>query len=220
MDLVRLVLKYGDTTLDEGRSRLSIQNVRFKSENQKISDEFINCFCKKENIDSIIHLTFETEEMYDFDVVPSFSPGAKSYYRRIKDGQMVDFVIKRLTRFPESKKAVMVFPNNDDYQAVLKTPNDDYLPCIVSIQFRLLDSNDGYIMNTVFNARSIDVLQKACGNFVAIKILSQRIANELSKNLNTKVICGPLDGLITDAHIYNECLKEAAQVVNKYELQT
>lgn len=218
MDLVKAVVRYGDKTLDEGRARFSLQNIRLKSENQKITEEFIDNYCNRQNVESIIHLTFKHGKMFDFDVVPSFGPGAKSYYQRIQDGQMVDFVVKRLTKFPESKKAVMVFPNNEDYKAVLKSPTNDYLPCIVSLQFRLLDiEKGGYIMNTIFNARSIDVYQKACGNFVAMKILSHEITERLSENLGSKVECGPLDGFITDAHIYNECLEDAKATIQKYD---
>ena len=35
---------------------------------------------------------------------------------------MVDFVIQRLTKIPGSKKAVMVFPTYEDYEAVLSSP--------------------------------------------------------------------------------------------------
>ena len=157
--------------------------------------------------------------MYDFDIVPSFSPGAKSYYARIKEGKMIEFVVRRLTQIPESKKAVISFIHWDDYKAVLDTPKDDYLPCITSIQFRLLKTSDekGYCMNTIFNARSIDAFQKASGNFAAIVLLSKKIAEKLTESLNSPIWCGVLDGMITDAHIYEECIEDAKNIVKKYK---
>ncbi len=185
------------------------------SETQKVPDELIDKYGNKENIDAIVHLTFNKEVTYDFDVVPSFSPKAKSYYARIKEGKMIDFVVQRLTRFPESKKAVISFIHWDDYKAVLRTPNDDYLPCITTIQFRLLDSERGFKMNTIFNARSIDAFQKANGNLVAISLLSKEVADRLEKTLEKPIELNSLDGLITDAHIYGETTKDAKELVAK-----
>jgi len=157
--------------------------------------------------------------MHDFDVVPSFSPGSKSYYARIKDWNMIDFVVKRLSQIPESKKAIMSFIREKDYIQVLDTPKDDYLPCITTIQFRLIkmDSKRGYHMNTIFNARSIDAYQKSGGNFAAMAVLSKEIAKKLEKNLKMPIWLGALDGIIADAHIYNETIKEAEKIISLYK---
>ncbi|MEA3378882.1 MAG: thymidylate synthase [Nanoarchaeota archaeon] len=130
---------------------------------------------------------------------------------------MIDFVVKRLSMFPESKKAVIVFPNNKDYQAVLAAPKDDYLPCIVSVQFRLLNHGKGFIMNTIFHARSIDAFQKSHGNITAIALLSEEVAKRLEKNLGKPVKVGPLNGMITDAHIYDETIEEAKKVLKAFK---
>jgi thymidylate synthase len=155
--------------------------------------------------------------MYDFDVNPSFSPGSKSYYARLKEGKMMDFVVERLSLIPESKKAVISFIHWDDYKAVLATPKDDYLPCIATIQFRLLNNDDGYRMNTIFTARSMDAFQKGVGNLIAIATMSKKIAQRIEKKINKKIEIGSLDGMITDAHIYTENIYYAQELLKKYK---
>ncbi|MCD6550083.1 hypothetical protein J7K24_00890 [bacterium] len=218
LSLVETVLNYGEITEDEGRKRLSLQNIRIKSLTQDYPDPLIEKYGNRENIEKMVRLFFNEKIMYDFDVIPSFSPGSKSYYARIKEWSMLDFVIKRLTRFPESKKAVMSFVRKEDYERTLNNPQDDYLPCIVSLQFRLLESRaNGYDLTTLFNARSIDAYQKACGNFAAFALLSKEIARRLEKTLSCPVCPGVLDGLITDAHIYQETIKDAEDIIKKYK---
>lgn len=217
LDLVTAILENGEKTFDEKRARLSLQNVRIRIENFSFPDRLIEKYGDKEKIETIIYLTLEGKEMYDFDVVPSFSPGAKSYHSRIKQGKMDQFIIKRLALIPESKKAVISFINWNDYGAILKNPHDDYLPCIVSIQFRLIEKKDQYEMTTIFNARSMDAFQKSNGNLIAIAMLAQKIAQKLTKKLNKNVVCKVLDGLVTDVHIYNECFKEAKRIIADYK---
>ncbi len=78
----------------------------------------------------------------------------------------------------------MIFIREEDYKRVLDNPKDDYLPCITTIQFRLIkmDNEDSYNLNTIFNARSIDAYQKAGGNFAAIYLLSMEVVKKWSKN--------------------------------------
>lgn len=217
--LVDAVLKNGVEAFDEGRKRLCLQNIRVKSVTQSFPDSLLEKYGNKKNIGDIIHLTFDSEIMYDFDVVPSFTPGSKSYYARIKDWKMLDFVVERLAEIPESKKAIMSFVRQEDYQRTLKKPKDDYLPCIATIQFRLIriGNGNGYHLNTIFNARSIDAYQKAGGNFAAMALLSKTIAQKLQERLKTPVWIGSLDGMITDAHIYQESIDEARNVIEAYQ---
>lgn len=219
LSLVEAVIKNGELTEDEDRKRLSLQNVRIKSSTQVFPDSLIEKYGNKKNVDEIINLTFNKEIMHDFDVVPSFSPGSKSYYARINDWEMLDFVVARLAKIPESKKAIMSFVRQEDYQRVLKKPKDDYLPCITTIQFRLIKINDkkGYHMNTLFNARSIDAHQKAAGNLAAISLLAKEVSERLAKKLNTNVWSGPLDGFLTDVHVYEECIREANEIIRLYK---
>lgn len=219
LSLVEAINKNGVLTKDEDRKRLSLQNIRIKSATQSFPDPLIEKYGNKKNVDEIINLTFNEEIMHDFDVVPSFSPGSKSYYARLKDWEMLDFVVARLAKIPESKKAIMSFIRQEDYQRVLEKPKDDYLPCITTVQFRLIKINDerGYHMNTLFNARSIDAYQKAGGNFAAISLLSKEVANRLTEELKTQIWVGPLDGFLTDAHIYQESIEDAKEIIKLYK---
>ena len=219
LSLVELILKNGQITEDEGRERLCLQNIRVRSATQTFPDPLIKKYGNENNVNDILSLTFEKDVMHDFDVVPSFSPGSKSYYARIKDWKMIDFVVKRLSEIPESKKAIISFIREEDYIQVLGAPKDDYLPCITTIQFRLIrmDKERGYHMNTIFNARSIDAFQKSGGNFAAMAVLSKEISKKLEKNLEMPVWPGALDGIIADAHIYNETIKDAKKIISLYK---
>ncbi len=219
LSLVELLLKNGQITEDEGRERLCLQNIRVRSATQTFPDPLIKKYGNESNINDILSLTFEKDVMHDFDVVPSFSPGSKSYYARIKDWKMIDFVVKRLSEIPESKKAIISFIRKEDYEQVLGAPKDDYLPCITTIQFRLIkiNNNRGYHMNTIFNARSIDAFQKSGGNFAAMAVLSKEVAKKLEKRLKTTIWCGALDGIIADAHIYNETINDAQKIIDMYK---
>lgn len=217
LSLVESILKNGEESIDEGRRRVSLQNIRIRSSYQYITDPVIEKYADKKNIQKILDLTFKEHEMYDFDVNPSFSRGSKSYYARIEEGKMMDYVVERLSLIPESKKAVMSFIHWDDYKAVLANPKDDYLPCVTTIQFRLLENDDSFKMNVVFTARSMDAYQKGVGNFIAIATISKKIAERLEKNLNKKIYIGSLDGMITDAHIYTENMYDAQELLKKYK---
>jgi len=208
-NLVKAILDADETSWDEDRERIAVQNVRGKSITQMFPDPTIEALCDAEQLKEMVGFMFEYDKMVDIDVVQSFSPGAKSYCYRIKEGRMIEFVIERLSLIPESKKACIVFPTYEDYTAVMANHQDDYLPCLVSIQFRLLPKDDGYVMNTNFYSRSMDPWQKGHGNLIAIAMLSDHVAKEISKRINKPIELGPLDGMICDAHIYKEMYEEA-----------
>jgi len=213
LSLVKAVLKHGKVTYDEGRQRKSLQNVVFQIENFDLPDKLLEKYANKKNIDSLVYITFEGNEMFDFDVNPSFNPGAKSYHARITEGKMIDYVVKRLGLIPESKKAVMSFIHWDDYRAILDRPYDDYLPCHTTIQFRLLEEDLKYKMNVITHFRSIDAFQKSCGDFTVTAMLAGKVKEELSKTLKLPIEFGSMMGVITDAHIYEECYSDAEKVI-------
>ncbi|MCL5420131.1 MAG: thymidylate synthase [Candidatus Parvarchaeota archaeon] len=217
LSLVSLILKHGKVSYDESRLRLAVQNIRIKSANTNLTDNLIDKYADQNRINKMLELTFKSENMYDIDVVPSFSTGRRSYYQRLKEGKLLDFVVKRLSLIPESKKAAIVFPDTSDYEAVLKRPKDDYLPCLVVVQFRLQPAGKGYILNTTFYMRSVDAFQKAHGNLISMAKMSEIVGKNLQKNLHKKIKCGSLDGFIADAHIYKETINEAKNVIKRYE---
>jgi len=217
ISLVRCLVENGENSRDEKRGRIALQDIRMKINKYEIPDHILEKYGDKENIDSIIYMTFKGEEMYDFDVVPSFTPGPKSYYARLKEGRMIEYVVDRLSRIPESKKAVISLINWKDYELIMADHFDDYLPCICTIQFRLIKTNIGWNMTTVLYARSLDGFQKGNGNLLAVAMLSQKIAKQISDNLGVPIDCGPIDCFITDVHIYEECVNDAKEMIKKYD---
>jgi thymidylate synthase len=219
LSLIEAIVKNGQITIDEGRRRYSLQNIRIRSATSAKTDPLIVKYANQQSIAEIVKITFNDERMYDIDITPSFTPGAQSYYARIKNWKMLDFIVGRLTEIPESKKAVMSFIREEDYVGVLNNPKDDYLPCITTIQFRLLkiDDEKGYHMNILFNARSIDAYQKSIGNMVSIAMLGEEVAKRLQNNLGIPVWPGSIDGIITDAHIYENTIEEARRLIKSYK---
>lgn len=214
IELISKILSKGEKSYDEGRGRLALSNVRIKSASQKLPDRIISMYGDRKNAQSMIDFTFDKEEISDIDIKKSFTVSAKSYYRRIKDGDMINFVVERLSQIPESKKAVMVFPTHEDCRTIMKNHRNDYLPCLVSVQFRLVNEK---ILNTTFFARSMDVYQKGHGNLLSMVLLSGIIAKKISQKTGWKIKLGFLDGLIVDGHIYEEMINSAKLTVQKYE---
>ena len=213
LKLVQEVIENGEMIPDEKRDRLAVQCIRIKSESQKLPDEIITKYGNQDNIKDLIDMTFGKDEMHDFDVVPSFSDGAKSYHARIVESEFVDYAVERLTLIPESKKVIMVFPEWNDYKKVRQNHLDDYLPCIVSIQLRMIENEDGsWTMNTIFFARSADAFQKFNANMIAMTMLTKIVAEKVEKGLGKKIHIGFLDGMITDAHIYSETIEDAKKI--------
>jgi len=165
-------------------------------------------------------LVFEADTMKDFDITPSFRTGAKSYKKRLEEGSMMDFVVQRLTRIPESKKAVMVFPTYEDYANVTNSPFNDYLPCIVSLQFRLHKTGENeYALNTHFFMRSQDAFQKNVSDLAVFADLSNIVAKKLEASLGARITLGVMDGYITDAHVYKNTYDQAFDVMSAYQNQ-
>lgn len=217
INAVECVSKNGNLEPDEKRERLALQNFRLKSHSQKLPDAIFDKYAKKENIEAMIDLVFKSDKMKDFDITPNFRVGAKSYKVRLEEGKMIDFVVDRLTKIPESKKAVMVFPTYEDYEQVKNNHFDDYLPCIVSLQFRLRPMVDGSRkLNTIFNMRSWNIDQKGAGDLTIFAMLNNLICEKLSNNLKIKVEPGSIDGMITDVHIYRNTFDFAHEIVSKY----
>lgn len=213
---VECVLKNGSFDPDENRGRFALPMLRLKVRTHGGDDAVVKRFANTENIEKMKRLVFESPVMEDFDITPNFRKGAKSYCARIKEGRMIDFVVKRLTEIPESKKAVMVFPTYEDYDKVLNSPYNDYLPCIVSLQFRLRKSADCYVLNTVYNMRSQDIYQKNVSDLVVFSMLAQEVGRRLSRNLGLPVHMGFIDGMITDGHIYQNTYDAALETVSTY----
>lgn len=212
LDMVETILKNGQFELDENRGRFAVRNLRFTAGIANPDDELIKKYGDKAKIDAMKAVVFDSDTMKDFDITPSFRNGAKSYKKRLEEGKMMEFVIERLAKIPESKKAVMVFPTYEDYIAVLNSPWNDYLPCITALQFRVNQRlGKNYLDLTLF-MRSWDGFQKGAGDLTVVSMLGSKVRKALEKKLSIKIETGRLDGLVTDVHIY-ENTYEAAQSV-------
>lgn len=213
LDMVETILKNGQFELDENRGRFAVRNLRFTAGIANPDDELIKKYGDKAKIDAMKAVVFDSDTMKDFDITPSFRNGAKSYKKRLEEGKMMEFVIERLAKIPESKKAVMVFPTYEDYIAVLNSPWNDYLPCITALQFRVNQRlGKNYLDLTLF-MRSWDGFQKGAGDLTVVSMLGSKVRKALEKKLSIKIETGRLDGLVTDVHIY-ENTYEAAQSVH------
>jgi thymidylate synthase len=216
MDLVEVVLKNGTFELDENRGRFAVKNLRFSSDTTLVDDKIIAQYGDDSKINAMKKVVFESDVMVDFDITPSFRNGAKSYKKRLEEGQHVDFVVKRLSKIPESKKAVMIFPTYEDYDAVINSPWNDYLPCIVALQFRLEKKEDYYLLNLTLFMRSWDGFQKGAGDLTVICMISDIVRKKLEEKIKSPIHPGRLDGLVTDIHIYENTYENAQKTMFKY----
>ena len=216
LQMVETILKNGNFELDENRGRFAVRNLRFASETTTVNDELIAKYGDQDKINAMKKVVFESDVMTDFDITPSFRNGAKSYKKRLEEGKMIDFVVNRLAKIPESKKAVMVFPTYEDYEAVTNSPWNDYLPCITALQFRVTKrSNKVYLDLTLF-MRSWDGFQKGAGDMIVVSMIANNIRRLLEERLETCIEPGRLDGLVTDVHIYENTFEKAQDVIFNY----
>lgn len=216
LQMVETVLKNGNFELDENRGRFAVKNLRFTSRTTDTDDKLIETYGDKAKIDAMKKAVFESDVMVDFDITPSFRNGAKSYKKRIEEGDMLNFVIQRLAKIPESKKAVMVFPTYEDYAAVTNSPWNDYLPCITALQFRIAKRCKVNYLDLTLFMRSWDGFQKGAGDLIVVSMLGDIVRKQLEKKLNIEIKPGRLDGLVTDVHIYENTYEKAQQVVFDY----
>lgn len=217
LEMVETILKNGKFELDENRGRFAVHNLRFSSETTIVDDSLIATYGDQKKIDAMKNVVFTSDEMVDFDITPSFRNGAKSYKKRLEEGEMIDFVVNRLTKIPESKKAVMVFPTYEDYKSVTDSPWNDYLPCIVALQFRVAKAKNGNAkLNLTLFMRSWDAYQKGAGDFTVICMIADIVRKRLESNLDIKIEPGRIDGMVTDVHIYENTYDDAQDTVFKY----
>ena len=216
LQMVETVIKNGSFEPDENRGRFAVHNLRFASETTDINDELIEKYGDQSKIDAMKRVVFESDVMVDFDITPSFRTGAKSYKKRLEEGDMVEFVVNRLAKIPESKKAVMVFPTYEDYGAVTTSPWNDYLPCIVALQFRVAKRRGQYYLDLTLFMRSWDGFQKGAGDLIVTSMIGNVVRHQLEDKLDIEIQPGRMDGLVTDVHVYENTYENAQQVVFDY----
>ena len=217
LNIVETILKNGSYETDENRGRFAVKNLRFTAGTTDINDSLIEKYGDQKKIDAMKKVVFESETMVDFDITPSFRNGAKSYKKRLEEGNMIEFVVGRLAKIPESKKAVMVFPTYEDYECVLRSPWNDYLPCITALQFRVNERGRKRYLDLTLFMRSWDGFQKCAGDLIVVSMLGDIIREQLEVKLKTKLSRGRLDGFVTDVHIYENTYENAQNVHFSYK---
>lgn len=216
LQMVETILKNGNFELDENRGRFAVKNLRFASATTNVDDALIEKYGDQEKINAMKRVVFESDTMVDFDITPSFRNGAKSYKKRLEEGKMIDFVVNRLAKIPESKKAVMVFPTYEDYEAVTNSPWNDYLPCITALQFRVAKRQGKTYLDLTLFMRSWDGFQKGAGDVIVVSMVANIVRQQLEEKLGVAIAPGRLDGLVTDVHIYENTYEKAQQTVFDY----
>lgn len=115
----------------------------------------------------------------------------------------------------------MVFPVMKTMRMWYNSPFNDYLPCIVSLQFRLHRVKNGeYTINTHFFMRSQDAFQKNISDLVVFADIASVVARKLEKTLGVPIKTGVMDGYITDAHVYKNTYDQAFGVLRHILNQT
>lgn len=109
LDIVETILKNGQFELDENRGRFAVRNLRFAAGIADPDDLLIRKYGDKAKIDAMKRMVFKVDAMEDFDITPSFRNGAKSYKKRLEEGRMMEFVVERLAKIPESKRPSWCF---------------------------------------------------------------------------------------------------------------
>ena len=110
----------------------------------------------------------------------------------------------------------MVFPTYEDYDAVTTSPWNDYLPCIVALQFRVAKRRGEHYLDLTLFMRSWDGFQKGAGDLIVTSMIGDVVRRQLEDKLGIKIQPGRMDGLVTDVHVYENTYENAQQVIFDY----
>jgi thymidylate synthase len=122
-------------------------------------------------------------------------PGGKGRYNQL------DAVVERLAETPYTRRA----------QAITWKPWEDLdcydPPCLQSIWFRLVDSGEGYRLNTNIRFRSRDAYDAAFMNMFALIKLIEEIARRISEKMGRPVRPGRYVDVSDSYHVYGNRLE-------------
>ena len=198
---------------DEGRLRRAVTNIAFSiawsNGPAEVKWENVPTGLVSQTREMYAFMTQE-DSLYDVDKSPSFVTPTLSYCGRLKKNGGLQFVVERLTKYPESKKAVITFPLAEDYSRVLASPDDDYLPCLLAVQFRLHSGPKNRRLVATIIWRSLDAWQKMLGNVFGVISWSESIRKALSVSLHEEIVIREIDGFISDAHVYEDCFVDSS----------
>lgn len=127
---------------------------------------------------------------YDIDY------GSYIYDDGSKHVDQVERVKNKIVRKRDSKSATIK----------LHKPDDEKLPCLTSLDFRLREGK----INMTVNYRSQNVFASQPGNLLALRNIQRDIANSLSVDL------GVVHLLVVSAHIYEKDIQIATNILSNF----
>ncbi len=132
-----------------------------------------------------------------------------SYETENSQINQVDYILKKLTQSPHSRRA----------QAITWNPKLDQEthdpPCLQRLWFRITQAEDKKLfLNLNTHWRSRDAFKASFMNMFALIELQLKIANQISKNLETEVLVGRYVDISDSFHIYGSYFEEFSRFQN------
>lgn len=180
------ILENGSIVRDDDCRLLEVRNLSCAIEDIDEADPVIAAHA------SPLRVALMCEKYASTEIVP---PYPISYGGRLYDANGVDQValaVSRLRSKPETKSASLC----------LQLPGDDYIPCLIALDFKLRDER--LDMSAIY--RSQNVFASQPGNLIALRRLQRSVAAEL------ETVAGRIALHAMSAHIYEVDWTSAAQV--------
>lgn len=192
---LRLILKEGETTWDEGRKLLEVCNVILTVKNPFKGKKAIDPYFKEfgTEIFNRVQNTFKnSKDVNGFGV---------SYAQRIYEHHginQIEKAIAKLKNNPYTKSATFTLldPENDQ----------KHIPCVASMDFKIRQKK---LLLTVLG-RSIDAAKKLPIDLFSLAEIQKEVAGRLG------IKAGPLTVFIASLHIYKEDFDRAATIVTRW----
>lgn len=188
--LLREVLNRGTRIEDTSGAYLELDCLQFAADVVSPTDPIIQRLVLAKNI----------EEMEKVFLTTSHNAFGHSYWELISGGESNQFqrVVTTLRNKPQSRKAVVVLG-----------VSADFVSCINAMHFYLRNQQ----LHLTYFSRGQDLWLKFCPDVLAIRKLQAMIAAELGN-----VELGPLQGVISSAHIYLADEPAVAKAVHEAQL--
>ena len=147
--------------------------------------------------------------IHDHWINPEEGKWTYTYHQRLSnyviEGQSVDqigYIIDKLSRTPYSRRAQAITWNPK------LDPVTDDPPCLQRIWFRMVEAQNGYILNMNTHWRSRDAYKASFMNIFALTDLQRFVAEEISKNVGKDVSVGRYVDISDSFHIYGSYAEE------------
>jgi thymidylate synthase len=185
------ILKNGEYAKDEDVRIKELTHLIVCVSSPQETDEIIERYGKKENIEWMMLNFFEQK------LVPEFG-NSLSYGARLFDydgKNQIQWVIEKLRKKPETKSATIPL--------LMPTKDKSYIPCVSLLDFKI---RDGGLMLTAF-CRSLDFGTKAYANFAALARIQDMVAKELKIGKSKMVVH------VVSAHVYEKDFENMGSII-------